>query len=563
MKMTTGLVNVRLFRLHKGRAKVPDLRRLSHAMRKPVNKSKPVPLKALVLSTCSRIPVWLLAGLLMLVTVNLFWPATRCDFINYDDNLYVTSNVHIQQGFTWESIKWAFVNPVASNWHPLTMLSHMLDCQLFGLKPWGHHLTSVLLHAVNTLLVFLLLRGLTGAVWRSLFVAALFGWHPLHVESVAWVAERKDVLSTFFGLLSLIFYARYAQVRSRVESRESSARDSGLVLVARPPASALDPRPSTLDYGLALFFFALGLMSKAMLVTLPFVLLLLDYWPLQRFTFGPRLSTLDPRLIKRLLVEKIPFLLLSAAICVITVLAQKTAIQAAQHLHFSSRAGNALVSYAVYLGQMLYPGGLTIFYPHPGNHVSLWAVCGSALMLLIISLGVMAGRRKYPWLPVGWFWYLGMLVPVIGLIQVGDQARADRYVYLPQIGISIMVAWGMVGVCESWRWRRVVLGTAAGTILAGMLGTAYVQTVHWRDSVALWTHALACTSGNYLAHNNLGVALAAQGKLDEAIQHYQQALLLKPDYAAAHVNLGVAQARRGNFSPGHRTLPAGAPNRRQ
>jgi len=364
-----NLVKAPLFQPQNGRAKVPALWIIwGSPMHRPETKSHPAPTGASVpIMARSRFLVWLLAALLALVTMAVYWPAMNCDFVDYDDNLVVTLNVYVQNGLTMENVKWAFCNPVNSIWHPLTMLSHMLDCQLFGLKPWGHHLTSVLLHAVNTVLVFLLLRRLTGANWRSLLVAALFGLYPLHVESVAWVAERKDVLSTCFGLLSLVFYAGYAQKRSRAESRESSTGNNGLVP---------DLRLSALDYGLALFFFALGLMSKPMLVTWPFVLLLLDYWPLQRVSsFKLSVSSpgttpwsnLNPQL-SALVFEKLPFFGLAAVASVVTFVVQNHSgiLQMVQNLPLGARSGNALISYCRYLGKLFWPTNLAVFYPHPG-----------------------------------------------------------------------------------------------------------------------------------------------------------------------------------------------------
>jgi tetratricopeptide (TPR) repeat protein len=415
-------------------------------------------------------------------------------------------------------------------------MSHMLDCRLYGLDAGGHHLTSVLLHAVAAMLLFLVLRNLTGALWRSAFVATVFAIHPLRVESVAWVAERKDVLSGLFFMLTLLAYARYAQKRSKAEGRG-----------AKPNTAILTPAPGLAapDYVLALVFFTLGLLSKPMLVTLPFVLLLLDYWPLNRFAPQAKLHVSTPPLLW-LLLEKIPFLLLSAASCVVTILSQKEAMPSLQYLDFPSRAGNALVAYAAYIGDMLYPVELSVFYPHPVN-LAIWQVVLSLLILLILSAGVLAVRRKHPCLLVGWLWYLGMLVPVIGLLQVGNQARADRYTYLPQIGLYMMVAWGSAQLCSGWRYCRAVLGTAAGAILTGLLASAYVQTGYWKDSIALWTHTIACTSENYVAHNDFADALLAQGKLKEAIVHFERALQLSPDYADAHNNLGIALVRQGKL----------------
>ena len=367
-----------------------------------------------------------MAIILVLVTIALYWPATRHDFVNYDDDAYVTANVRVQTGLTLESMKWALFSPVNNNWHPLTVWSHMADCQFFGLEPWGHHLTSVLLHALNTVLVFLLLGSLTGAFWRSVLVAALFGWHPLHVESVAWVSERKDVLSAFFGLLALIAYARYAEGSTQPQGRGSWS-------VIRGPWSLSHP-PFAVFYLLSLLLFALGLMSKPMLVTWPFVMLLLDYWPLRRFepsTLNSQLST-----ILRLLKEKIPFFVLAALGSVVTFEVQQHggAIMAAERLPLAGRSENALVSYCRYLGKLFWPTDMAVFYPLPGQ----WPV-GKVLLAGVVMLGITLVlfrlRRRYPYLLMGWLWYCGTLVPVIQLVQTGSHAMADRYTYIPSVGV--------------------------------------------------------------------------------------------------------------------------------
>lgn len=364
-------------------------------MRKPAAKSKSSPPKpSAPVSTGPRIPAWLLAVLLGLVTLALYWPATRHDFLTYDDDVYVTANSHVQAGLTLAGLKWAFITPVNSNWHPLTMLSYMLDCQMYGLNPWGHHLTNLVLHAVNTVLVFLLLRRLTGSVWRSAAVAALFGWHPLHVESVAWVAERKDVLSAGFGFLTLILYARYVE-QSKIRNPKSK-----------------------IYYGLALIVFALGLMSKSMLVTWPFVMLLLDFWPLNRVAGpGSRVSGW-----RRLVLEKIPFFALAAAASVMAFIAQKNngAVVNFQNLSFGARVGNALVSYCRYLGKLFWPAKLAVFYPHP-RHWPLAEVLLAGGLLAVLSVFLFIRRRRHPFLLMGWLWFVGTLVPVIGLVQIGGQ----------------------------------------------------------------------------------------------------------------------------------------------
>lgn len=444
----------------------------------------------------------------------------------YDDRGYVYENPTVAKGLHWQSLVWAFTHSHGANWHPLTTLSHMLDCQLFGLNPRGHHLINVLLHTVSVLLLFFALRKMTGACWRSAFVAAVFAVHPLGVESVAWVAERKDVLSGLFFMLTLLAYTHYAQ--------QQAARVQSLLSFVRSPA-----------YWLALLLFALGLLSKPMLVTLPFLLLLLDYWPLRRF------ATADTRATIGLLAcEKIPFLLLTAADSIATVWAQQGAhaMMSGQVLDARSRMGNALISYVSYLGQMIYPAGLAVLYPHPGNRLSVWKVCLSLLVLLFISAGVLIGRRKWPYLVVGWLWYLGMLVPVIGLVQVGVQARADRYAYLPQIGLYLLVAWGSVDLLRGWRGRRLVLGMASGLALGGLALAARAQTAYWKDSIRLWQHAVDVNPRNALAHDSLGVAFGERGQSDEAIRQFHEAIRLEPDYADFHFNLGVVLTQRGNLA---------------
>ncbi len=464
----------------------------------------------------------------------VFGQTRHCEFVNYDDDVYVYNNPRIASGLTWPGVVWAFSHANGpGEWLPLTAISRMWDCELYGLRPAGHHLTNVLLHAATAIFLFLVLRYLTGLFWPSAFVAAVFAIHPLRVESVAWVTERKDVLSGLFFMLTVFCYAKAVMGGGR----EAARTDKTAPTLSR-----------SLFYWLALVFFALGLLSKSMLVTLPFVLLLLDYWPLTRLSScvpgSPRSRFHAWR---GLFLEKIPFLLLSAAAGVVTVLAQKDAIGSVQAFDFTSRIENALVSYVAYLWQMFCPTRLAVFYPHPQNHLSLWMVGLSGLVLFLISAGILAGRRRHPYLLVGWLWYLGMLVPVIGLVQAGDQARADRYTYLPQIGLYLLAAWGAMDLCSTWHHRRVALGLGAGAILAGLLAGAIFQTSYWKDSVTLWTHTLDCTSGNYLAHNNLGLALAGEGKLAEAIEHYDQALQFMPDYAKAQNNLGVALAGEGKL----------------
>jgi tetratricopeptide (TPR) repeat protein len=503
-------------------------------MRSPETKSNPAPASASapVMAGLS-FRVWLIAALLALVTIALYWPAMQCDFVNFDDDLVVTSNAQVQEGLTWENAKWAFVNPVNSIWHPLTVMSHMLDCQMFGLKPWGHHLSSVLLHVLNTVLVFVLLQQMTGVLWRSVMVAALFGWHPLHVESVAWVAERKDVLSGLFFMLTLGAYERYARKRSA-------------------PGSRL----WTFDYCLTLLFFALGLMSKPMLVTVPCVMLLLDYWPLGRVTGdGWRVtgkkngkpSTLNPQL-STLLLEKLPFFGLAAVASVVTYVVQRRggAMVLFDKLPLDTRLGNALISYCRYLGKLFWPVDLAVFYPHLGKW-PLEQVWLAGVLLLGISALLVVKRGRYPFMLMGWLWYCGTLVPVIGMVQVGGQAMADRYTYIPSLGVLILAIWGVYELTRRWRYQVMVLSGAACVVVVLCFGLTQQQLGYWKDNEALFRHALAVTENNYLAYNNLGFALGEKGQIDKAISQYQEAIRLKSNYAEAHNNLGNALGIKGQI----------------
>ena len=441
----------------------------------------------------------------------VFGQTLQYNFVNYDDGLYVYENRMISKGVTLEGVRQAITRPHGDNWHPLTSFSHMLDVQLYGLNSGGHHRTNVLLHLATVILLFLVLRQTTGSLWRSAFVAAVFAIHPLRAESVAWISERKDVLSGLFFMLTLGAYFRYV----------------------RHPFSVS-------RYAAVAVFFTLGLMSKPMLVTLPFVLLLLDFWPLSRF------QTLEPKkTIVRLVLEKIPLLLLTAVFCGITVWTQQHTIDAAKNLSAPWRFGNAFCSYATYIKQMVFPARLVPFYPHPGTGLPLWEIGASVALLAGISWGVFAGRKKHPYLITGWLWYLGMLVPVIGIMQVGAQAHADRYTYLPQIGLAIMAVWLAADWCASLRYRREVLSTAATVVLAVLTIAAHKQTRYWHDSFSLWSHTLACNDGNYLAHKNLGLAFYKRGSLDEAIRHYKRSIEINPNVAATYSSLGSALYEQG------------------
>jgi protein O-mannosyl-transferase len=504
----------------------------------PATQSETNPARAATqLMTRRHFRVWLMAVFLVLVTIAVYWSATRCDFVTYDDHMYVLDNPHVTSGLTLENVRWAFQSDYAANWHPLTWLSHMLDCQMFGLKPWGHHLSSVLLHGLNAGLVFALLYLMTGAPWRSLLVAALFAVHPLRVESVAWVSERKDLLSSFFGLLALIAYVGYAKWRQpTVDAQE-------------PGAEGLDSRslsrlPSTSLYLLSVLFLAFGLMSKPMLVTWPLVMLLLDYWPLRRFEF----STLNAQrsTLPRLVTEKIPFFVLVALMSAVTFVVQKQggAMTGVTSLPLGARVGNALISYCRYLGKLFRPVDLVACYWHPGQW-PLGKVLLAGGVILGISVVIWLQRRRYPYLLMGWLWFLGMLVPVIGLVQVGEQAMADRYTYLPLLGVLILAVWGVCELTRGWRYHVIALSVAGGAAIVSCLVLTQQQIGYWKDGVALFKHALEVTKDNQIAHTAFGDALGRKGQMDEAIGQYQEALRLKPGYALAHNNLGIALVLKG------------------
>jgi Tfp pilus assembly protein PilF len=454
---------------------------------------------------------WLTVGIclcLALLTWIVFGQTLWHDFINYDDPRYVYENAKITGGLSISGISWAFTHIHSLNWHPLTSISHMLDCQLYGLKAGWHHFTNVLLHTLAAMLLFLALQQMTGAVWRSAFVAAVFAIHPLRVESVAWVAERKDVLSGVFFMLTLLAYVKYVRL------------------------------PRVRGYLVVVFLFACGLMSKPMLVTLPFVLLVLDYWPLNR---------IEGQFWKRV-AEKIPLIALSAVSSVITFLVQKSAVGQTDELPIFERINNAVVSYILYIWQMLWPVNLAVFYPHPENRLPLWEIACCLLVLMCITVAAIALRTHRPYLLTGWLWYLGMLIPVIGLVQVGWQGRADRYTYLPQIGLYIAATWAVVDLTVLYRYRRATLSTAAIVVIAALSSCTWVQNSYWRDSETLFRHALAVTVNNDVAENNLGIVFLRQGKVDEAISLLQAAVDLRPDNSPAHENLAKALLQKGQVA---------------
>jgi hypothetical protein len=457
---------------------------------------------------------------LMLMTYFAYQQVGDHEFVTFDDGLYVTENVRVKSGINLENIAWSFTTTHASNWHPLTWMSHMLDVSLFGMHPGSHHLVSLFFHLVNSLLLFFVFRRMTGDIWQSAFVAALFAIHPLHVESVAWVSERKDVLSAFFGMLTLLSYGRYAKT--------GAGR----------------------SYITALLFFILGLMAKPMLVTLPFVLLLFDYWPLCRLKLkknrygaayeNGNISFFD------LIIEKIPFLIIATASCIVTVYAQRSGGSVATLAVFSPglRIANAAVAYIHYIAKMLWPVHLTAFYPHPSS-LPIWQVAGAVLLLTLTTAMCILTVKKRPYLLVGWLFYLGTLFPVIGLIQVGEQAMADRYTYIPFIGIFIMLAWGMHDLLDKWRHKEKVVVSGAVLLFSMLLLTTWLQVRHWSGNIRFYEHMIKATSNNYLAHYNLAEVLAEHGKRNEAIRHYIQALRINPGHVGALNNLANALLLEG------------------
>jgi tetratricopeptide (TPR) repeat protein len=494
--------------------------------------------------------------LLCLITTVAYVPSFRNGFVDYDDSDYVTKNVHVQAGLTGGSVRWAFTTGHASNWHPVTWLSHMLDWQWFGGSPVGPHVVSVLFHVVNTLLVFLALRMMTGALWRSLLVAFLFGLHPMHVESVAWVSERKDVLSAFFFLLTLMAYARYCGCGW---GGDGTAGPS-------PPFADTGERPSLGEraglgalpfYFLSLLFFALGLMSKPMLVTVPFLLLLLDYWPLRRISLSV------PTAWGRLLAEKAPYLALAAVSSSVTFHAQSKGGAVSASLSLGARAANAIVSYARYVRKLFLPYDLSVLYPHPGNW-PLLTVLACAALLVAVTVLVFCFVRTRPYLAVGWLWFLGTLVPVIGLVQVGIQSMADRYTYIPAIGLFIMTAWWAgemaqrleapapstgagESVARAGSRGAVVAGVVAAALLVACLVLTVRQIGFWRNTETLFRRAVEVTQNNYLAYNNLGYYLANHGRNAEAMKYYERSIAINPTYADALNNLGYSYANQKNF----------------
>ncbi len=475
------------------------------------------------LAASPRKQILLLGLLLVIATIAVYFPVHAQPFANFDDADYVFDNFHVRSGLNWNTIHWAFVTRDAANWHPITWLSHALDSQIFGMNPAGPHDVNVLFHIVNALLLFWVLQRATGFVGRSWMVAALFALHPINVESVAWIAERKNLLSMFFFLLTLGAYRWYAR----------EPRDSRYVVVA----------------GL----FALGLMAKPQVITLPFVLLLWDYWPLQRFSLAGDESPAEieseggiPRKpLSSLIWEKVPLLGLCIASAYITMKAQAGG-GATSFYAPSVRLENAIVSYARYLGNAFWPLRLSVFYPYPGNSLKAWQVGGALLFLLAVTAWVVYARRRR-YLPVGWFWFLGTLIPMIGLVQVGTQAMADRYAYLPFVGLFVMMCWGAADLASEKRLPPALLPGLSAVILLALMFVTYRQVGYWNDHVTLWTHALKVTSNNWLAENNLGTALLKAGSMDAAVPHFRAAAALNPTDPNVNLNLGTYEQSRGNL----------------
>ena len=465
------------------------------------------------------IKLMVVAALLIVLTLIIYWQVKNYDFVNYDDDKYITENQYVKTGLTLDNVKWSFTSTYAGNWHPMTWISLMTDAQLFGLNAGYYHLSNLFLHILNTLLLLFILYKMTGALWRSAMVAALFALHPLHVESVAWVTERKDVLSTLFMLLTFWAYSNYIQ------------------------------KPDYKRYSLIIIAFALGLMSKPMLVTLPFVLLLLDYWPLHRFSSetGSNIDIVSStKKARSLIYEKIPLFLLAGLSIISTIVAQKAEIELMQSIPMLLRLENALVAYSGYIFKMIWPVSLGILYPHSAN-IPLWHILVSVILLASISGTAIYTIKKRPYIAVGWFWYLGTMVPVIGIVQVGVQSMADRYTYISLIGLFIILVWFLSDVLEEIPYKKYIAATISVIIVLLLMSLSWSQLKYWKNSYELFTHTLEVTENNYTIHCNLAVLLAGQGDNKMAEFHYMEALKIKPDDKDTNMNFGNMLVRQGRL----------------
>lgn len=484
------------------------------------------------ISSHRRSRIFLICVALVLMTAAAFAPVCKNDFIRlYDDGKYVTDNPHIKDGINLKTIRWVFSTPHYFMWHPLTTLSYVLEYQLFGLTPFWYHLTNLVLHAASALLLFWVLQRMTGAVWPSAFVAAVFALHPIQVESVAWIAERKNVLNGFFWLLTIAFYVRYVQC------------------------------PGIGRYAIVLFVFGLSAMTKPTVVTLPFALLLLDYWPLRRFGWVYKRNRQDMSQHKlaaacqpvsspqRLIIEKIPLFIISILLSIVTYLAQQSGnvIQQEQRFPLYARLLNAIVSYIRYVGHLIYPIGFAVFYPHPGRNIPVWQPTVSFLLLAIVTVAVLRQIRRRPYLAAGWFWYVGTLVPVIGLVQAGGQATADRYAYIPLIGISIMIAWAAGEVLEKWGRLKIWAVILAGLLFFALLTVTRTQVGYWQNDETLFSHAVKVTQNNHLAHYNLAKVMEGKGEYGQAIENYKIVVEIHPDDYEAYNNMGAMFLKQGQF----------------
>ena len=455
-----------------------------------------------------RRPFWICL-ILVVGTLSVYWQVIDFGFTNFDDDLYVFENNHVKDGLTLKGMEWSFKTTSGGNWHPLTWWSHMLDVDLHGMNAGRHHLTSVFFHIINTILIFLVIRKITGAEWRSGVVAALFAIHPLHVESVAWISERKDVLSTLFWMLTLWAYVWYLE------------------------------QPSRQRYFITLILFVFGLMAKPMVVTLPFVLMLLDFWPLGRIKLGMK---------ARCVKEKVPFIILSLVLSFVTVFSQQSsgAVRSLEIYSLTNRIANAMISYVMYIKQIIWPVDLAVLYPHP-HIIEGWKFVIAFVVLAIVTLLVLRAMRRHPYLFVGWFWYIGTLVPVIGIIQVGSQAMADRYTYIPSLGLFVIVAWGGAELVSKHGIGKTVFITTTAVAFSILTILTGYQIQYWKDSISLFERTIEVTGNNYVAYNNLGISLAEKGRLAEAIHYYSKGLTVKPKYVKLHNNLGDALLRQGKI----------------